>query len=510
MVCAVNKIDSNVTGLRIAEEECLKELPGVGGVDAVWHPLEPNGYSDFGASITTTARNPINPSRQRKKGSVTDLDASGGISQDMTQTNLTRMMQGFLFADAREKSTSTPMNAAAIPASSIATDVLTFSANLPVAPKAGDLVLLVGFGLGANNGLKLATAADADSITVTGLADEVAPPATATAKVVGHQFADSDVAITYTPGNLPRLTSAAFDLTTLGLIPGEFIFVGGDDAATSFAVGTGFARVSAIAAGYLELDKIDWAPAAESGAGKTIRIFTADIIRNEKSPALIKRRSYQIERTLGDDVAGPQSEVLIGAVPNELTINVEQAAMVTADLTFVACDDEYRTGTDGLKPGTRPNLIESDAFNTTSDFSRIKLASVSSTDANPAPIFAFASTLTLTVNNNVTPTKAIGTLGSFDTNVGTFEVGGSIEAYFADMQGPKAVRNNADITLDFVAVKNNAGVLFDIPLLSLGDGRLNVEQDTPIMLTLENMAAESKFGHTLMFQTFDYLPNSAE
>jgi len=311
-------------------------------------------------------------------------------------------------------------------------------------------------------------------------------------------------------GNLVRLQSAATNFTTLGLVAGEWVYLGGDVAATTFATNKGFARISVIAATYLEFDKIGWTGAvAEPGTGKTIRIFFGNVLRNESTAALIKRRTLQIERTLGDDGGGIQSEYLVGAVANEFTMNVPQADKITTDLTFVAVDNEQRTGATGVKSGTRPTLVSGSAFNTSSDMTRIKLALVSATDPAPTPLFAFATEMKLSIKNNVSPNKAVGVLGAFDTSVGTFEVGGSLTAYFASVQAAQAVRNNSDVTLDIIMQKKNNAIVIDLPLLSLGDGRLAVEQDKPITIPFETNAAESKFGNTLLFQQFLYLPDVA-
>jgi hypothetical protein len=505
------KIDSNITGLRYAEESTtIKVLPG----SPIWYPLEPNGYADFGGQITTIARNPINPTRQRKKGVTTDLDASGGFGQDLTQSNLTRLLQGFLFANIREKATNIPMNGTAIPVTGVtAADDKYALDNSPTIFAASDLIFASGFAQAANNGLKVAASADADDVTVgNGLVDET-PATTAKLQKVGVLIASATADIVVS-GSYPRLTraSGSVDWTTFGLIPGEWVFIGGDTVGTRFVntVNNGFARVRAIAASYIEFDKTAATMTAETGTGLTVHLYFGNVIRNEPATADIVRRTYQLERTLGQDGVGTMSEYLVGAVPSELSIQIQQADKVMMDLSFVATDNEQRDGTDGVKSGDRPSLVESAAFNTSSDFSRIKMHIITAGNTNPSALFAFLTELTITINNNVSPNKAVGVLGAFDVSVGTFQVGGSLEAYFADVTAVQAVRDNADVAIDFALVKNNAGMVWDLALVALGEGRLTIEQDQPIKLPLSMEAAEGSNSHTLLFNEFPYLPSLAD
>lgn len=506
-----NKIDSNVTGLRFADEATIKNLIG----SPVWYPLEPNSYSDFGGQISKVARNPINPTRQRKKGVTTDLDASGGFQQDLTQNNLTRLMQGFMFATIREKATTIPLNAAAVPITSVtaSTDIYAAASGLG-GFKLGDLILAKGFNIAANNGLKIGVTGAAGAVSVQdGLADEASPPATASLQCVGHSFASSTVDIVVS-GVYPRLTrvSGAVDFTTFGLIPGEFVFVGGDSATLRFtnAGNNGMCRVRDVGAAYIEFDKTSGTMVAEVGTAKLIQIFYGNVIKNEATAGLIVRRTYQLERTLGNDADGVMSEYLVGAVPNELTLNIAQADKVTADLTFVATDVEQRTGLVAVKAGTRPTLVDSDGFNTSSDFSRIKMHLVVDGSPNPTPLFAFLTDAKVSVNNNIKPNKAIAVLGAFDVSAGQFQVSADVTAYFADVTAVQAVRNNSDVTLDFSLVKNNSGIVYDLPLVSLGDGRLKVQQDEAITLPLSIDAAAGSNNHTFLMNEFPYLPTLAD
>lgn len=623
----LTKIDSNVTGLRFAEELSLCVLPAT----PEWVPLEPNSYDSFGGEVTTVARNPINSGRQRQKGVVVDLDASGGFQQDMTQDNLQEIMQGFMFADFRRKNdvgvgrsnkrlgntgefddyTITDITTAsdditvdsrvAISAAVVVggtgygvDDIIevtdanaTVNARFRVATVSGDVVLTLDLvdpaviiggnkpiegrteldtGVGAattvvtvggddaltvtvtytnglvwtvgdmlwlagnndtaNDGLKTISAVADNVITVDQtLTVDGTPAATATMTTVGLQGIAGDIDIT--GGAIPVITSGGtMDFTTFGLVPGEFIFIGGDLAAERFTtvtdgneVNNGWARIRSVETLAITLDKTQFLMETEASTTETIRIFMGRVLKNEADPALQVRRTYNLERELGaPDPTLPaqiQGEYLVGSVASELTMTMNTADKILVDMSFVSTNNEQRTGATGLKSGTRPALVSGDALNTSNDFSRLKLAILDPLDSNPTKLFAFVTDFTISVNNNLSPNKAVSVLGAFEVTAGQFNVEGNLTAYFADIAAVASVKNNDDITLDFAIVKGSAGnkegVSVDIPLIALGDGRLNVEQDSPITLPLDLPAAADRvFNHTLLLSYYDHLPDLAD
>lgn len=500
-----NKLDSNETELAYAEEVSI----GVLGVTPVWYPLEPNEYDDFGGEFTLMARNPINSSRQRKKGSIVDLDAMGGFNQDFTLYNSQDIMQGVMFASFRRK------------AEGLVTSVDATGYQIANADDfaAGMLVFADGFTNAANNGLKLVTAAGTGEVSFTGSVVEGSPPAGASIVCVGVQLSAGDLDVSAPLGAYPSYTTTTLDFTDFGLIPGEWIFVGGDDEDFAFtnAANNGFKRIKSVAANALVIDRTVSDMVVEASTTETVRIFFGRVLKNELG-ANVVRRSYTLERKLGaPDTASPgsiQAEYVKGAVANEMTLNVETADKLNIDISFVAIDNEQRTSIEGLKSGTRATLTEADAFNTSSDFSTLRMFIHSTTDASPTPLFAYLQDLSITFNNNVSPNKAIAVLGAFDVTAGTFEVSGEATAYFTTVEAVRAVRNNSDVSIHMAVVKENAGFVLDLPLIALGDGRLNVEQDEPITIPLAMDAAtavklDPNTDYTAMWVFFDYLPSLA-
>lgn len=509
----LDAIDSNVTGLRYAEEESFKTLPGTPD----WIPLEPNSYSDFGGEVTTVARNPINPSRQNKKGVVTDLDASGGFEMDITQTNMQGLLQGFFFASLRLKGDFGD-GSGVITAVTAADDDYA-GTDIEDDYLIGSIVLASGFTEADNNGLK-----NVIGVTGPGLVDvsealvDETPPAAAKLVRVGHLADGDDLGVT-AGATYPTLTSSALDFTTLGLIPGEWVFIGGDSAATQFvtAGNNGFKRVRSVATNAITFDKGVAMTTEVLSGGETVQLFFGRVLKNETGSNIV-RRTYNLERTLGaPDTALPaevQAEYLEGQVPSEFALAIPTAEKATATLSFTGADNTTVDGPTALKTGNRPALVESDAFNTSSDVPRIKMAVHSETDEAPTALFAFVSELNITINNNLTPNKAIGVLGAFEVTAGTFQVSGELTAYFANPAAVQAVRDNEDITLDMHLVKANAGISIDMPLITLGNGRLDVSQDEPITLPLSMDAAtgaklDTALDHTLLMVFYDYLPTAA-
>jgi hypothetical protein len=257
----VNKIDSNVTGLRTSEELSI----GVVDPSAVWLEHEPNSYADFGGQVTTVARNPITADRQRKKGVSTDLDASGGFSADITQESLLNLGQGVFFADMRTKDR---LAVATVNTGGVTDDFEPASGG--AAYIAGDLLWGEGFDDAPNNGLHEVSGVSTATQVVSTSTLTVATGQSGFITRVGHRFATADMNVVITGDYAYYENQGGYDLTQLGILPGEWIWVGGDTASSDFvnAENNGFKRVKSVSATQIVVDKSGAAMSAETGPNR--------------------------------------------------------------------------------------------------------------------------------------------------------------------------------------------------------------------------------------------------
>jgi hypothetical protein len=309
-----------------------------------------------------------------------------------------------------------------------------------------------------------------------------------------------------TEGSWDGDTAGGTGVSFLSLLarPGEWVFLGGDGADETFANNQGYARIDTITNGAITFDKTTWDVEAEAAGSLTIRLFTGSFLQNEADPDLIYTHYYQFERTF----AAGGYEYLLGSVANEMTVNLDLADKITVELGFIAAEQEVRTVAEGRKSGSHVDVLSEDAFNTTSDVYRYRLALVDETDSNPLPFFGYITEGTVTINNNVAPIKVIGVMGGIDVSVGNFEVGGEVTALFSDVTAIRAIRQNQSVTVDLIVAKLNHGFVFDVPLATLGGGRPEIELNEPVTLPLEKFGARNPKGYTASYTSFDYLPDA--
>lgn len=492
MPFGTQSLSSNQTGLAITEESSYKTLPG----SPVWTDLQPNSYSDFGGEIKRTVRAPIKADRQRQKGVVTDVDAAGAFEIDFTQKTPYTLLPGFLFANWRTKLNNT-VSAVTSTGYTVASGGTSYAQN--------ELIFAEGFNTAANNGLKAVGASSTGTeVKASGLTAEASPPAGSKITKVGVQGASGDLTLTVS-GGVATLGSTTLNFTTLGgstLIPGEWIWLGGDQTAEKFATAAcnGWYRIKTVAANSIVFDRKPDNAVTDNGSSKTIRLFYGHVLKNESSVANIVNKSYQIERQLATN----NYEYIRGCGANQLELNLATADKVTASLSYVAGD---RTTATSAASGTHTGVVAEDGFNTTSNVTRLRMLDADNSDAD---LFTFVTDMKLMVNNNIKGVKAIGELGAFDLTAGEFAVSGSVTAYFTSVSALTALDTNHAVSLDFTMVTKNQGYLVDLPYLSLGNAKPNVTKDEAVTLPIDMDAAEHPvLHHTMLVGFYAYLPTLA-
>lgn len=505
--------DSNLSSVRYAVESTIGVLPG----SPVWNLMEPNSEPEFGVKLETVERDPIRSDRMSLKGSIVDRVAGVQIEQDFIVDNQPELMQGFMFAPLGIKAEST-----AITGVTAVDDTFAAASGLD-AFAANDLVFASGFTNPANNGLHLVSSATATTLVVgTALVDETPPTGHKIVKV-GHQYATADVTVDAS-GARPKLVTAAGDFQDLGVVVGEEIYIGGDAAAFQFAdaANNGGKRVYLVSETELTVDKsyLDMVTDA-AGTGKTIRIFTGHGLKNlDAASASFLVQYLQFERTLGaPDDAQPtqiQSQYVTGNISSECDVVFPAQGKVTSSMTWMGQNGENRSGATGVKSGDRPDLVPSDAINTSSDIRRILISQVNEADEAPTALFALVESMNISINNNIQRNTALGVVGAARFTIGKMQVSGQFDAYFADIAALDALDEFVDVTMNgFIATASNQGLAWDMPLVSLRSDGASVSQDAPIKLLCDYTAhngakVDPTLNHLLCWTFFPYLPTLAQ
>jgi hypothetical protein len=337
---------------------------------------------------------------------------------------------------------------------------------------ANHLVRATGFGVAANNGIFKCTTSSATVPAFLGqsMADEPAPAAAARLKVVGIVGATGD--ITATAGGLACTALNFTDFPELAV--GKWIKVGGTAAGDKFATAPNntYARITAVAAKALTLDNLPATWGVDTGAGKTIKIWFGDQIKNGVTPF-----TMTIERGFLDQ-AIPVYIVNTGMQVNTMQFSMASRAKVTCQVTF--------TGMGGSE-GTVPLDASPDAITTgavmagNANVARLAEAGAQLASPNWAKSFEF------TINNNLRTNDAVDSTSPIGVKEGECDVRGKTDTYFGSDTLLQKFYGNTPTSANSRITKNGQTLIFQAPRITYnGGGTPNASgKNQDVMLPLD-------------------------
>lgn len=519
------RVNTNNTSLRFAIESSVGVLPG----SPQWRIAEFNTIGAYGAQIATTVRRPISQDRGRKKGTVTDLDSSVEFETDLTLDAFTDFAEGFVFAEFSNVEFDLKSGTGTLPPPATATDYTIDAASATLAGKIqfsaasyATLVYAKGYAIAGNNGLKPVTAdtaAAGTSVTVSGNTIET-PPTNASLQIAGVRVLDdTDLTLTVTGSTATLVSAAAItNWGSLGIKKGMFIHIGSPTAAGVLQNGLGaggtasygYARVTADStSGTLNLDKLSSTLITATGAAT----FSQDILfgrflRNvpvtaDTTDNRFLERTYQMEVAYPDlgGVGTDEYEYAIGNFVNEMALNLPLTDKATINYGFIGTNSDDVTPTRKTNASTAVSPLRTTAFNTSSD-----IASLTTDVVSSASEVCFKS-LTLTLRNNVSPEKCLGTLGARFVNSGIFEVNLEGQMLFTNKLITNAIKNNTTVTFLAIIRNQDGAIALDIPEMNLGGGGREFPVDQSVLVNIEGQSFTSAtYGYDIGISVFPIVP----
>jgi len=519
----MGRVLTNNTGFIYSIESAL------GTAGTTWFTLEPNSINSWGATITTVAREPISKDRQRRKGTLTDLDSAMEFEADWTVSAFMDFIEGFVFVTGVNRDMDILSTAAETTGDSYTVAALTAAQAGKLEFSAAEYATLIfarGFAESGNNGLKtldadIATSATSVSVSEN-LVDETAP-ANAQIELAGIRFLDgvTDITVGYSGTTLTITeggTIGSWDFTTLGLTVGQYIHIGSATSnggavqnalQDSVANDTfGYARIKTIAALVITCDKVSTdLQVASPTVPSTLDILFGKFVRNvtvDDSEYL--ERSFQFEAAWENLGAGStdEFEYSIGNFANQVSFALPLTSKATTTFGFIGTDTEVPVVSGSRKSGASAatDPVMTGALNTSSDVARLRVQ-----DTDETGLTTDFKDITLTLDNQVSPEKILGTLGAAYMNTGNFLVNMQMQALFTDKDVVTRIRQNTTVTMDFIVQNDDGAIVVDIPSMTIGDGSRELPVNESVLITMAGEAFKDEtLDYSLGVSVFPVVP----
>ncbi|MCP1852795.1 MULTISPECIES: phage tail tube protein [unclassified Bradyrhizobium] len=388
-------------------------------------------------------------------------------------------------------------------ADSVITDAGTTASTYAVvsggaAVKVGMLVRATGFGQAENNQVFRASASTGTTIVGgTGMAAEAAPPSTARLKVVGFAGVAGDITAL-----ADGLGSTALDFTTLGLVVGQWIKVGGTADASTFAflVAAGakpraaaYARISAIAANKLTLDNLPSGWTTDTGAGKTISVFFSDQIKNGVTPNTM---------TIEKGFLGMQTPAFIkylGMRVNTFNVDMQSGDKLKWSADFLGLGGDETTVTLDAAPDAVTTGVVMAAN-----------ANVGRLGVNQAQLGSpnWAKGFSVQINNNLQALDAVDSDAPVALDDGECTVTGKLTTYFGSLTEVLAFRNGTPRNINSRVQKNGQALIWQVPraVYRGGGNPQATAKNTQVMADFDYQAAQDVVTNAhILLDRFEYI-----
>ncbi len=317
------------------------------------------------------------------------------------------------------------------------------------------------------------------------LVDETSPANLARMSFAGHRIAAGDSGtwawVTATKEATLTETGVGTLLQALGLTVGEVAHIGSIAAAGDTTVVNafesiaandmfGYARVKSFTANTVVFDKVDAALQFNDAVAPAtaVDVLFGEFIRNvSTASAEFLERSFQFEAEFPNlnNPSGDMYEYSKGNFCNTLTFNLPLTDKATITFGFIGTDTDNPTASRKSGASAATNPTQTGAFNTSADIARLRI-----TEVDEDGLTTDFKSLTLTLNNNVSPEKVLGTLGAKFLNTGDFEVDVEGQLLFTNGAVVNKIKNNETLTMDFILQNDDAIIAVDLPSMTLGGG----------------------------------------